>query len=182
MLKIFVYRHSILLSQRGFPRYLHFLNYGIKGVILNKTLRSVFMCLSQVFYMLCWIWLMSNCLYLPPFPRPPHESRIKHSTSICLKYILSTLFCLSGIPIPWKGNIIGKLRNVGDFHPLKRVYNRKNSTQWKISIGNVGKNRICPSQMSNLFPITLIVWSGATQCSWRSFPSILVTVWSCKCQ
>ena len=27
--------------------------------------------------------------------------------------------------IPWKGNTIGKFRNVEDFHPLEREYNRK---------------------------------------------------------
>jgi hypothetical protein len=32
--------------------------------------------------------------------------------------------------------------------------------------------------MSNLFPITLIVWSGAILCGWCNIPSILVTVYT----
>jgi hypothetical protein len=65
---------------------------------------------------------------------------------------------MSGISILCNGNLIRKLRNIGDFHPLKRYYNRKTLKRSKISIGNVGKTQICPSQMSNLFPITLIVF------------------------
>jgi hypothetical protein len=59
-----------------------------------------------------------------------------------------------------KGNIIGKLRKVGNFHLLNGEYIMKTSKRSKIYIGNVGKNRICPSQKSKLFPITLIVWSA----------------------
>ncbi len=83
---------------------------------------------------------------------------------------------MSRISILWKGNIMGKFRNVEDFHPLEREYNRKTSKRSKISIRNAGKNRICPSQVSKLLSITLIVWSGAILCGWWNFPSILVTV------
>jgi hypothetical protein len=33
---------------------------------------------------------------------------------------------------PRKGNIIGNLRNVGDFHPMKREYNWKTLKSWKF--------------------------------------------------
>ena len=55
-----------------------------------------------------------------------------------------------------KGNIIGKLRKVGNFHLLHREYIRKTSKRSKIYIGNVGKNRICPSQMWG----NSILWKG----------------------
>jgi hypothetical protein len=85
-----------------------------------------------------------------------------------------------------KRNIIGIFQLVEDFHLLNRDCYRKTSKQSKISIGNVGKNRICPSQMLKLLSITLIVWSGAIRCGRCIFPSILVTVrehfvWSASC-
>ncbi len=102
---------------------------------------------------------------------------------------------MSGISILCNGNFIGKLRNVGDLHPLQWKFNWKTSKHRgfpsfekgiesenfekveNFHLWNVGKTQICPSQMSNLFPITLIVWSGVTLCGWCNFPSILVTVY-----
>ncbi len=67
----------------------------------------------------------------------------------------------SAISILCKGNIIRKLR-----------------TGRKFPSEMLEKNWICPSQMWNLFPITLIVWSGVILCGWCNFPSILVTVYT----